>query len=50
MTDGPPRMMCSSACRATYMKWVARINADPGTPGPDLLRGTQGASAADTNR
>jgi hypothetical protein len=31
MADGPPRMMCSFACRATYMKWVARINAHPST-------------------
>lgn len=30
-TDGTPKMVCSPACRVTYMKWVARLAADPST-------------------
>src|SRR6185437_9644709 len=44
--DGPPRMVCSAACRATYMKWVAGINADPST---EAGVRTAGAVASDVS-
>ena len=34
-TEGPPKMTCSPACRVTYMKWVARLAADPSTQAGD---------------
>jgi len=39
-------MVCSAACRATYMKWVAGINADPST---EAGVRTAGAVASDVS-